>query len=252
MGKLIGESLLLSYFSFRTLLLNNMRIHYLLHESFEDVASIDEWANRPGNKITSTRFFEKEFLLPSPEEIDLLIIMGGPMGVYDEDKYHWLKPEKKFIEQVISKGKKVLGICLGSQLLAEVLGGKVYKNKEKEIGWFDIHFTPQAKTDLFFSDYPEDMKVFHWHGDTFDLPAGANHIAYSEACRNQAFTYNDQVVGLQFHIEATRKSIEEFVFHCKDELIEAKYIQKEKELLANVVNIGRMNSYMFALLDKMI
>lgn len=228
-----------------------MRIHYLQHESFEDPGSIFEWADKPGNTITGTRFFEKNFSLPSPAEPDLLIVMGGPMGVYEEDQYHWLKTEKKFISEVIQQGKKVLGICLGAQLLAEVLGGRVYKNREKEIGWFDIHFTKESGEDCYFAGFPASMKVFHWHGDTFDLPPGARHIAYSEACRNQAFTWKDRVIGLQFHIEATRKSVEELAFHCKNELTEAPYIQKEKEILSDAVNIESMNRFMFRLLDKM-
>jgi GMP synthase-like glutamine amidotransferase len=227
-----------------------MNIHYLQHEPFEDLACIEKWAKIPGNTITSTKFYQS-YKLPDINGFDMLIIMGGPMGVYDEEKFPWLKEEKEFIKRAIGSNKKVIGICLGSQLIAEALGSKVYKNKEKEIGWFDVEISAGAKTDKYFKDFPSKQKVFHWHGDTFDLPPGAVHIASSAACRNQAFTYKDNVVALQFHIEATSKSIKELVDHCKDELIPAPYIQNEKDILANEFLIAESNKLMYGILDKM-
>lgn len=227
-----------------------MNIHYLQHEPFEDLAAIFKWADKPGNKITCTKLYEKH-TFPSLDDFELLVIMGGAMGVYEEDKYAWLKEEKKFIGNAIKANKKVLGICLGSQLIAEVLGSKVYKNKEKEIGWFEIQFTAQAKTDAFFKTFPSSLTVFHWHGDTFDLPKGAVHIAQSKACQNQAFTFGGNVVALQFHIEATEKSIKELAFNCREEIVEAPYIQKEEEVLNNIYRTEEMNKLMFDILDRM-
>jgi GMP synthase-like glutamine amidotransferase len=227
-----------------------MNIHYFQHESFEDVACINYWADKPGNKLSCTKFFER-YTLPDINSIDMLIILGGPMGIYEEDKYPWLKEEKKFIAQAIQKNKKVVGICLGSQLIAEVLGARVYKNKEKEIGWFEIEMTEEAKTNKFFKDIPSPLYVFHWHGDTFDLPEGATHIAQSKACKNQAFTYGNNVIALQFHMEATKKSIKELAFNCKEELIEGPYIQKEKDIISNEYRTDAMNLLMYDLLDKL-
>lgn len=228
-----------------------MRIHYLQHESFEDLESIYQWANKPENTITSTRFFEPEFILPVPSEIDLLIIMGGPMGVYDEEKYPWLIEEKKFIRKSIDAGVKILGICLGSQLLAEVLGGKVYKHTEREIGWWDVEFLEAAKDDYFFQDFPSKAKMFHWHGDTFDLPEGANWVAKSSCCRHQAFTYKNQIAALQFHPEATEKLVNELIHHCSDELTEGKYIQSKKDLQEDTKHLPTMNELLIKLLEKM-
>lgn len=227
-----------------------MNIHYLQHESFEDLASIEKWAKIAGNTITSTKFYQS-YTLPDFNAFDMLIIMGGPMGVYDEEIFPWLKEEKAFIKKAISSNKKVIGICLGSQLIAEVLGAKVYKNKEKEIGWFDIEFSENAKSNKYFKDFPSSQKVFHWHGDTFDLPLGAVHIASSAACKNQAFTYRDNVIALQFHIEATSKSIKELITHCKEELELAPYIQNEKDILANEPLAAECNKLMYQLLDRM-
>lgn len=227
-----------------------MHIHYLQHEPFEDLAAIFSWTNKPGNKISCTKLYE-EHRLPSLDDIDLLIIMGGAMGVYEEEKHTWLKEEKQFIRKSIDAGKKVVGICLGAQLIAAALGSKVYRNKEKEIGWFEIEFTPDAKQNKYFHTFPSSLTVFHWHGDTFDLPEGAVHIAKSKACRNQAFTFGGNVVALQFHIEATEKSIKELAYNCREEMIDAPYIQKEEEVMKNVYLTKEMNKLMFDILDAM-
>lgn len=226
-----------------------MNIHYLQHESFEDLACIQSWANNTGNKLSSTKFFEKHSL-PEINDIDFLIVLGGPMGVYDEHKYAWLKEEKKFIEKAIRNNKKVLGICLGSQLIAEVLGAKVYKNKEKEIGWMNVELTEQAKTDRYFEKFPSSLTVFQWHGDTFDLPKGAVHIAKSPACNHQAFTYGEKVIALQFHLEATDKLIEALTLHCKEEIVEGPYIQKEKAIIKNTYRCHETNQWMKEILNK--
>lgn len=227
-----------------------MHIHYLQHEPFEDLAAIFSWTDKPGNKITCTKLYE-EHLLPSLENIDLLIIMGGAMGVYEEDKYPWLEEEKQFIRKAIADGKKVVGICLGAQLIAAAMGSKVYKNKEKEIGWFEIELTSEARENKYFRTFPSSLTVFHWHGDTFDLPEGAVHIAKSKACRNQAFTFGENVVALQFHIEATEKSIKELAYNCREEMIDAPYVQKEEEVMKNVYRTEEMNQLMFGILDAM-
>lgn len=203
-----------------------MNIHYFQHVPFEGLGSITDWVNSPGHKVTATRFYEDN-RLPFVDICDMLIVMGGPMGVHDEKQYPWLKKEKKFIEKAIVKGKKVVGICLGAQLIADVLGAKVYPNKEKEIGWFPIEF----KAHSFVSSAPSSLTVFHWHGDTFDLPPNAVHLAKSVACENQAFLYNNNVLGLQFHMEATGDSITALLQNCRNELIEANFIQSEEEIL---------------------
>ncbi len=160
-----------------------MRIHYLQHKPYESLGCIEEWISKSRHSLSATKFYE-DTSLPKFSDFDFLIIMGGPMGVYDEDKYPWLKDEKKFIKESINDNKIVLGICLGSQLIADSLGSKVYKNKFKEIGWFPVKIKNEHK---FFNSLPEEIITAHWHGDTFDLPDGAVHIAESSACKNQAF-----------------------------------------------------------------
>ena len=151
------------------------------------------------------------------------------MGVHDETRYPWLKAEKKFIRQSMATGKMVLGICLGAQLIAQVLGANVAKNPQKEIGWFPVRLTPEAQKVPVFQGIPEELMAFHWHGDTFEIPKGAIHIASSEACANQAFVLG-RIYGLQFHLESSRESIERLIKNCGDEVTHGKYIQDAEKI----------------------
>lgn len=227
-----------------------MRIHYLQHVPFEGLASIQSWSDIAGHTVSHTKLYDKN-PFPKIDDFDFLIVMGGPMGVYETDQYGWLKEEKIFIEQALRHNKKVLGICLGAQLIADVLGARVYKNKEKEIGWMDISFTESAKTHKAFQKFPSSLNVFHWHGDTFDLPSGALHIAKSDACFNQAFTYKDNVVALQFHMEVTEIAIKDLLLNCKEELIDAPYIQTEEKILEGLPRCHSMNQWMSKLLHNL-
>src|SRR5262249_35158018 len=153
-----------------------MRIHYLQHVAFEDLAAIESWAEDAGHTIAATQLFRNQ-PLPETADFDMLVVLGGPMNIYEEDQHPWLASEKRFIERALGEEKHVLGICLGSQLIADILGARVFRNREKEIGWFPITLTEAAQSHPLFADVPENITVFHWHGDTFDLPAGAIHLA---------------------------------------------------------------------------
>ena len=205
-----------------------MRAHYLQHVPFEGLGSIKDWLKSAGYEITSTLFYQST-KLPEIEEIDLLIVMGGPMSVNDENEYPWLADEKRFIKRVIEAGKATLGLCLGAQLIADTMGGKVFPNSVKEIGWFPVQAIPSNNT-LF--NFPEETEVFHWHGETFSLPPEALQIAASEGCKNQAFQINNNVIGLQFHLEITADLVQEIVANCRGELVADQYIQREEDILS--------------------
>lgn len=230
--------------------MEKLRIHYFQHVEHEGLGSIEEWAISSGHSITSTKFFEKP-VLPDISDLDWLIVMGGSMSVHDETEYPWLAGEKKFIKKAIDSGKTVLGICLGSQLVSDVLGAKVYKNKEKEIGWFDIETTCFAKTSKLFFDFALKTRVFHWHGDTFDLPDGAIHLAYSQACKNQAYLYMGRVLALQFHLEPTKEWLVEMVESGGDELVEGRYVQTGEEILRNIDLLKGNTKLLFLLLNRL-
>ncbi len=229
-----------------------MRVHLLQHVAFEGPGCIGTWAEEHGYRISVTRFYDDE-LLPSLDSVDMLIVMGGPMGVYDEVEYPWLIDEKRFIGSAIEQDKVVLGICLGAQLIAAVLGASVYPGAVKEIGWFPVALTEGegAGADGLFKGIPTAFNCFHWHGDTFDLPAGAKLLASTKAVPHQAFSYEGRVLGLQFHLEATSETIAQMVAHGEHELLPAPYIQPKEEILGNTAFISSGNKCMYQLLDSL-
>ncbi|MBN1688036.1 MAG: type 1 glutamine amidotransferase [Candidatus Omnitrophica bacterium] len=208
-----------------------MRIHYLQHVPFEGLARIGNWARRNRFQVTRTPFFEGA-ALPSHETYDFLIIVGGPMGVCDEAQYPWLINEKRFIEAAIGRGKIVLGICLGAQLIASVLGSKVTRNPYREIGWFPVTLTPEARQTPYFSSFlGDELTAFHWHGDTFEIPKGAIRLASSGVCLNQAFLFSDTVMGLQFHLESSPESVKALVQNCDADIDGSPYVQSKEMIL---------------------
>lgn len=206
-----------------------MRAHYLQHVPFECLGSIKPWLQAAGFEIIKTPFFQTT-TLPDLKAIDLLVVLGGPISVNDEDEFSWLPREKRFIRNVIEAGKPVLGICLGAQLIASAMGARVYPNPQKEIGWFPIQGVSSMGGATFY--FPPSVEVFHWHGETFDLPPGAVRLATSEGCQNQAFQLGQSVIGLQFHLETTPASVQKLVEHCRAELIPSRYVQSESSILA--------------------
>lgn len=209
-----------------------MRVHYIQHVPFENSANIGTWAQEHGYLLTKTEIFEGE-PFPDSSEIDILAIMGGLMNVYQYRDYPWLKEEKKFIEKAINRKIKVIGICLGAQLIADVLGARVTQNPYVEIGWHDVTLTDVGANSNILMGFPKTFIAFHWHGDTFEIPDGASHLAYSEACANQAFKYENNVIGLQFHLEYSQESIEKMLDNCSDELVGAQYVQNKERIRFN-------------------
>jgi GMP synthase-like glutamine amidotransferase len=206
-----------------------MRAHYLQHVPFEGLGSIAPWLHAAGYEVTGTRFFESS-ALPHPRDLDLLVVMGGPMSVNDEPELTWLAPEKRFVRDAIEAGKRVLGVCLGAQLIASAMGADVYPNPDKEIGWFPVQGVEPADPSHF--RFPSSTEAFHWHGETFGLPRGAARIARSDGCENQAFQIGPSVIGLQFHLETTPESARAIVANCRGELTPSRYVQTEAEILA--------------------
>jgi GMP synthase-like glutamine amidotransferase len=203
-----------------------MKAHILQHVPFEGLGSIAAWLEARQAITGYTRFFEA-YNLPLLDSIDLIIIMGGPMSVNEEDKLPWLAREKQFIRNAVARGIPILGICLGAQLIANAIGASVYRNPVKEIGWFPVRAVSAPSGYL---RLPKELTVFHWHGETFDLPAGAVHLAISDGCKNQAFQLNRNVIGLQFHLETTIESASALLDNCRNELVPGPYIQSEMDI----------------------
>ena len=227
-----------------------MRIHCFQHVPFERLGTIADWAQSKGHTLTVTQFYRGD-IPPALAEIDWLIILGGPMGVHEESQYSWLTAEKRFIDRAIRQGCKGLGICLGAQLLADVLGAKIFSNGHKEIGWYPVTLTKAGLSSTVFQGFPSQFVAFHWHGDTFDLPSGALRLAESAACQNQAFIYEARVVGLQFHLELKRTDVQRLIRNCGEELTESPYIQTTAQMLAQLVNFTENRERLYQLLDRL-
>jgi len=146
-----------------------------------------------------------------------IILLGGPMNVYEEDRYPFLKNEDLFIKEAIQRGKSILGICLGAQLIAKALGAKVFKAPVKEIGWYDVSLTKIGSNDPLFSNFPKIFPVFQWHEDTFEIPKAGKLIATSSPIPHQAFRYGENAYGLQFHLEVTEDMIQEWMETYEEE-----------------------------------
>jgi GMP synthase-like glutamine amidotransferase len=227
-----------------------MNVHWFQHVPFEGLGTIEGWLTAHGFTPTGTRLYAGDSL-PKIDPDDWLIVMGGPMGVYDQDRHPWLKNEIALIGEAIASGTTVLGICLGAQLIAAALGAKVYPNSQKEIGWFPVTLTEEGRRSPLLRDFPATLPVFHWHGDTFDLPQGGTHLMTSPACVNQAFSYCDRVIGLQFHLEVTPASVSALIDHCGNELVHAPFIQAAAQLRAGADRFDPIHRQMTALLDRL-
>lgn len=225
-----------------------MNIHILQHLSFETPGMITHWAKENKHTPTFTYLFQSGHTYPKPGDIDMLIILGGPMGVYEENLHPWMKAEKQFIKQCIASDKIVVGICLGAQLLADALGAKVYKHTTFEIGFYPVLKTLAAEKDAIFQNLPEEWMVFHWHGDTFELPAQTTLLFKSDGCKNQAFR-RGKCIGIQFHPEADQKLIMNMVQHTKQELVMKQYVQTEEEIKAQIGLAEKNRPFLYQLLN---
>lgn len=223
-----------------------MRIQWFQHVPFEGLGLIEAWLVAHGHTLTATRWWSGD-TAPNGDTFDALIIMGGPMNIYEHDAHPWLVAEKAAIGQAILAGKPVLGVCLGAQLIADVLGGEVTRNAEREIGWWPIRPTAiEPEADGFAP--PAETTVLHWHGDTFSLPPGAVRLADSAACAQQAFVWQGRVLGLQFHIEMDARAVATIAEGCADELAGGgRWVQSAEALIAGAELHGAAT---VALLDR--
>lgn len=206
-----------------------MRIHTLEHVPFEGPAAIEQWALANGHSLARTPVYAGG-PLPEPEDFDLLAVLGGPMSVHDEAEHPWLVAEKALLRRAVESGKRMLGVCLGAQLFAEVLGGEVGRNPEPEIGWLEVETSEEGAVSPLFKGMPDAFTAFHWHGDTFSIPPGGVRLARSRACANQAFAFEDRILGVQFHLETTPASMESLLTNCADEIVDAPFVQNAQRM----------------------
>jgi len=229
-----------------------VRVHVIRHVPFEGPGLIAEWARDRGHRLSESNAVAGQY--PRFDEVDFVVVMGGPMAADDIDDSPWLLAEKRYLSRTIAQGRSVFGVCLGAQIVADVAGGRVRRNPEREIGWFPVVSTPAAADDPVFSAFPDGLVVGHWHGDTFDLPPGAEPMLGSEATPNQAFSLAaGRVVGVQFHLEWTEESLAELLHECDDELtVPGGYVSSAESMLAEAPSrIPACREALFAILDSM-
>ena len=220
-----------------------MRMHYVRHLLAVGLGNIRPWALRRGWEITETRPYAGESF-PGLEGIDLLIVLGGPMGACDEHEHAWLLEELDFVERAIETGIHVLGICLGGQIVARVLGARVVRHRHPELGWHVIESTAEGRLDGRLAPFfAPELAVMQWHFDTFDLPRGAVRLARNEACENQAFSWGANVLGLQFHPELTSEVVAD-VLKRYDPLPHGEFVTSADEMLdaARFASLAAANS----------
>ena len=224
-----------------------MHIHWLQHVPFEGLGIIGTWAAANGHTVNCTRLW-REDELPVPDSMDMLVVMGGPMGANDEAEYPWLQEEKAFMRQVVEQKRVILGICLGAQMLASVCGAAVFANRDKEIGWFPITRSPGAP-EWMKNIIPSGFMAFHWHGDTFDIPDTGALLCSSAACKNQGFVVGDRMIGLQFHPEMTSEGVATLTDNCRAELSGSTWVQTEQQILEGRHHLAAANTIMEKILD---
>ncbi len=224
-----------------------MRIAWFQHVPFEDLGCIAPALLARGHRLQATRWFAGEDA-PALDDFDALIIMGGPMNVDECDQHPWLRDERAAVRRAIDAGKPVLGICLGAQLIAACLGAPVTRNAHVEIGWFDVFRPAAAPQGSLLGGFPERFAAFHWHGDTFAIPAGAQLLLSSEGCVHQAFQLGSRVLGLQFHLEVTAANARDM--YVGETMKLSKYVQEPSAVLAQLDHFADSNRRMIRLLDN--
>lgn len=227
-----------------------LRIHYLQHVPFEGPAAIVPLAKMAGHSIRGSRPDLGE-PLPDPADFDLLVILGGPMSVNDEDKYPWLVAEKELIVRMMEQGQALLGVCLGAQMIAAALGARIHRAAEKEIGWFPVQ---RVSEEGLGSLLPLSFTPLHWHGDTFDLPSGAVRLASTDCVPNQAVQFGPRALGLQFHLEATVESVQDLVANAAGEIEPGRPFQQAPEtILAGASQAGeRLHPILSRAIEKLL
>ncbi len=214
------------------------------HVDFEGPGAIEEFAKKRGYTLEIVRADYGEPFIAR----DALVVLGGPMGVYDSLPF--ISSEKAALKNYINKGGKVFGICLGAQLIADVLGAKVYPSGDREAGWRSVSFGKHPLTE----DLGDEAVVFHWHGDTFDLPPEATLLASNDAFKNQMFVAKGgKVIATQFHFETTRESMQDLIDADGDYLKhDSPFVQDKKTIMEGAKHIPKANELLFKLLDKWI
>jgi GMP synthase-like glutamine amidotransferase len=227
-----------------------MRACILQHVHFEGPAYIARWLRDHDVSYHTVHLYRDEDL-PSPEDFDLLVVLGGPMSVNDLEQYPWLRGETVLIAQAIEAGRVVLGVCLGAQLIARALGARVGPGPDREVGWFDVRRDRESDPDNTFG-LPEEFPALHWHGEVCELPAGCRRLASTDICRNQMFCKGTNVLAIQCHLEFRPESVARLAQNCPADLLPGRWVQDEARMLAEEALFESANRRMRTILDRLV
>jgi GMP synthase-like glutamine amidotransferase len=227
-----------------------MRVRVFQHVPFEGLGALEPWLAARGATLATTRFFAGD-PIPPLQSYDWLVAMGGPMSVNDEATLPWLVAEKRAVAAAIEAGRTVVGVCLGAQLVASALGAEVGPNREREIGWFEIERTAEAAAHPLGAALPPRAEVFHWHGETFELPPGAVHLARSAACDAQAFAVGRRVLAMQFHLDTRPEMVDALARHCPEDLRPGRFVQAVAEMLRDPARFAAAHALLERWLDAL-
>lgn len=224
-----------------------MKAVVIIHDASEGPGTLQDYLAFRSVEISEVRLYANDSLPKSIDGYDAVVSMGGPMNVYEDEKYPFLKEEAAFLKLAIDRGVPILGVCLGAQMIARVCGAPVYKAPVKEIGWHEVVLTDAGGEDRLFNGLPETLTVFQWHEDTFEIPGGGKLLVTSTACPHQAFRYQN-AYGLQFHVEVTPQMLSEWFDFSpqKEEMVrrlvamESDFIRQALKLYSNFIEL--MNS----------
>jgi GMP synthase (glutamine-hydrolysing) len=223
-----------------------MKILFVIHAEFEKPGSIETWAKKNGYDTQEVSPYKGE-TIPDINDFDFLIIMGGPQSPLEINKAPYLNDEIALIKQAIMKHKRIIGICLGAQLIGEALGAKTEHSPNREVGTFLVDLCDEAKFDPVFSHFPAKFDVMHWHSDMPGIPKEATLLAKSEGCPRQIFRYGDRVYGFQCHFELTQELVKGMIDKCPDDLKAGTYIRSVKEMI--YADYTHINAKMNKVLD---
>ncbi|MDE2148640.1 MAG: type 1 glutamine amidotransferase [Gammaproteobacteria bacterium] len=224
-----------------------MRVVCLQHAAHEAPGALSPWLAARGLRPQLVRVYAGE-PVPPTERYDWLIVLGGPMNVDDHAGHPWLVGEKVALKRALDAGRRLFGICLGAQLLAQALGAAVTRNPEPEVGWFDVELTAAGRAHRWCTELPQRFAAFHWHGDTYSLPPGAVRLAYSQACAEQAFAWGRRVLGLQFHLEVGAEDAARWLALSPPP--PGRYVQAAAEVLGQPQRFADNQRWLTALLER--
>lgn len=224
-----------------------MHILTIQHLEFETPGYISDWADLYGHQLTIAKFYVEQFTI-HPINFDLIIVLGGSMSANEIDITDWLIEEKNYLQSAIEQNIKLLGICLGSQILAKLLGSQINKNNDKEIGWFPVYNVSKSNSTL-LNGLDDSYEVLHWHSDTFSLPLNSELIFSSTSCVHQGYIFQNRIVGLQFHPEITLKKLQDFAYNSFFET--DTFVQSKEFILSNTKSIKNGNKLLEQILNNL-